>query len=65
MGYNKRYIGIDNIRKCVKDGGLKNLGVLFSNKVDTFIFTDNLSSDIYHMFFNEEHTKIRSLIRLD
>lgn len=65
MGFNKRYVGLDTIKIHMKHNGFKSLETLFSDKVDAFIFTDEMSSEIYDMYNRNEFRKIECLIRID
>lgn len=65
MGFNKRYVGLQTIKNYMKSGGTKSLEMLFSDKIDTFIFTDKMSSEIYDMYNRNEFRKIECLIRID
>ncbi len=64
MGFNKRYVSIDIIKIYYKNNGLESFKALFSEKIDAFIFTDKLSSDIFDMYHNGEYTKIKCLLRV-
>jgi hypothetical protein len=65
MGFNKRYVGLETIKIYMKRGGTKSLEILFSNKIDAFVFADKISSEIYNMYNRNEFRKIECLIRID
>ena len=63
MSFNKRYVSIETIKAYYKSNGLESFRVLFSEKIDAFIFMDKLSSEIYEMYQNGEYKKIETLMR--
>lgn len=65
MSFNKRYVGLETIKCYVRDGGINSLDILFSKKIDAFIFTDVISSEIYEMYIKGEVKKIECLIRIN
>ena len=62
MSFNKRYVSIETIKAYYKSNGLESFRVLFSEKIDAFIFMDELSSKIYKMYQNGDHKKINQLL---
>jgi len=65
MGFNKRYIDFDRIKNHYKQEGIESLKILFSPKIDAFIFSDRISHEIYKMYENKEYRKISCLLRTD
>jgi hypothetical protein len=65
MGFNKRHIDFERIKSHYKQDGIESLKLLFSPKVDAYIFSDMISHKIYEMFENKEYRKISCLIRID
>lgn len=63
MSFNKRYVSIETIKAYYKSNGLESFRILFSEKIDAFIFTDELSSQIYKMYQNGEYKKIETLMK--
>lgn len=46
MGFNKKYVSLDTIKKLLDKE--QNLNEYF-NKFDAFVFTDNISIEIYNL----------------
>ena len=63
MSFNKRYVSIETSKAYYKSNGLESFRVLFSEKIDAFIFMDELSSQIYKMYQNGEYKKIETLMK--
>ncbi len=63
MSFNKRYIDIKSINGHIVGGDFNGLEKLFSDKIDVFIYGDDISCKIHNLFKLKEFTKIRCLLR--